>query len=140
MGNVLLIVHVLVALGIIGLILIQQGKGAEMGASFGAGASQTLFGAAGSGNFFSKLTALFVAIFFVTSFSLALVAKNAANSKAGEDDLILPELEQVDPPVQGDTLQLPRDEPGAKTTDTPPDLGSSDEQAGDDLLPEIPAN
>jgi len=58
MENLILLVHLLTALAVIGLILLQQGKGAEMGASFGAGASQTLFGSGGSSNFFSRMTAI----------------------------------------------------------------------------------
>lgn len=82
MENIIFIVHLLVALAIIGLILMQQGKGAEMGASFGAGASQTLFGSGGSGNFFSRMTALLVAVFFITSFALAIIAKKQADRKS----------------------------------------------------------
>lgn len=82
MENLIILLHLLIALGIIGLILLQQGKGAEMGASFGSGSSQTLFGASGSGNFFSKVTAILAFIFFVTSFSLAILAKK----NAGVDD------------------------------------------------------
>ncbi|WP_096086080.1 preprotein translocase subunit SecG [Agaribacterium haliotis] len=96
MENLILLAHLIVALIIIGLILMQQGKGAEMGASFGAGASQTLFGATGGGNFFAKLTAVFAFVFFVTSFSLAIIAKK--QSTVG-DDLDLPVLEEVDVPV-----------------------------------------
>lgn len=87
MENIVLLVHLLVALAIIGLILMQRGKGAEMGASFGAGASQTLFGASGSGNFFSKMTAIFAFIFFVTSFALAVIAKHSGGSVEFEDDI-----------------------------------------------------
>ncbi|MCQ3828463.1 MULTISPECIES: preprotein translocase subunit SecG [Microbulbifer] len=76
MEKLVLIVHILTALAIIGLILIQQGKGAEAGASFGAGASQTVFGSQGSGNFFSRLTAIMATVFFVTSFGLAYLASN----------------------------------------------------------------
>lgn len=90
MESILLVVHVIVALLIIGLIMIQQGKGAEMGASFGAGASQTVFGAVGSGNFFSRLTAILVAVFFVTSFVLAVFAKNSVEI----DDPLIPILEK----------------------------------------------
>lgn len=75
MDKLILVFHVLAALAIIALILLQQGKGAEMGASFGSGASQTIFGGQGSGNFFTRATALLAAIFFVTSFALAIVAK-----------------------------------------------------------------
>ena len=78
MEQMVLIVNVLAALGIVGLIMIQQGKGADMGASFGAGASQTLFGSGGGGNVLTKATALLVTLFFVTSFGLAVIAKNRA--------------------------------------------------------------
>jgi len=80
MEQIILVVHLLVALGIIGLIMIQQGKGADMGASFGAGASQTLFGSSGSGNALTRSTSWLVAAFFATSFGLAVIAdqKNCA--------------------------------------------------------------
>lgn len=74
MEKLVLVVHILTALGIIGLILIQQGKGAEAGASFGSGASQTVFGSQGSGNFFSRLTAILATVFFATSVGLAILA------------------------------------------------------------------
>jgi len=79
MEKITLVVHVLTALSIIGLILLQQGKGAEAGASFGGGASQTVFGSAGDGNFFTRATAVLATLFFVTSFGLAVFAKNNAN-------------------------------------------------------------
>ena len=83
MEQIILIAHVLAALAIIGLIMIQQGKGADMGASFGAGASQTLFGSGGGGNVLTTSTAWLVTLFFATSFGLAVIAKNqsvAANA------------------------------------------------------------
>ncbi len=83
MEQIILVVHVLAALAIIGLILVQQGKGADMGASFGAGASQTLFGSDGSGNVLTRATAILATLFFVTSLSLAYVAKQ--RSVVGED-------------------------------------------------------
>ena len=67
----ILAVHVLLALMIIGLVLLQRGKGAQAGAGFGSGASGTVFGARGTSTLFSKLTAVFAALFFVTSLSLA---------------------------------------------------------------------
>ena len=91
MEQFILIFHFVVAVALIGIILIQQGKGAEAGASFGAGASQTVFGSAGGWNFFSKTTALLAVIFFVTSVSLAVVAKN----RTVVSDIDLPVLEQV---------------------------------------------
>jgi preprotein translocase subunit SecG len=69
-----LMLHILVALGIIGLVLMQHGKGADMGAAFGSGASGSLFGASGSANFFSRSTAVLAAIFFFTSLTLGYVA------------------------------------------------------------------
>jgi preprotein translocase subunit SecG len=87
MESVILVVHVLVAIAMIGLILLQQGRGADMGASFGAGASQTVFGAAGAAGFLTKLTAALAAIFFATSLGLAVYAR-----KSVEGFSILPEL------------------------------------------------
>ena len=91
MEKFILIFHFLVAVALIGLILIQQGKGAEAGASFGAGASQTVFGSGGGWNFFSKMTALLATIFFVTSVSLAVTAKN----KTVIEDFSIPALESL---------------------------------------------
>jgi preprotein translocase subunit SecG len=81
--NVLIVVHVLVALAIIGLVLLQHGKGADMGSGFGGGASGSLFGATGSANFLSRSTAVLAAIFFVLSLALAWVATNRAPSEGG---------------------------------------------------------
>lgn len=85
MEPLIIALHILICLGIVGLILLQQGKGAEMGASFGSGGSQTLFGSSGSGNILSHITAVLATIFFVTSFGLSVYAKNksAANIDAG---------------------------------------------------------
>lgn len=73
---VVLIVHILVALSIIGLVLMQHGKGADMGAAFGSGASGSLFGATGSANFLSRATGILAAVFFITSLGLAYVASS----------------------------------------------------------------
>src|SRR5690606_3778434 len=93
MENLILLVHLVTALAVIGLILLQQGKGAEMGASFGAGASQTLFGSSGSGNFFSRMTAILATVFFVTSFTLAIIAKQRTGDVDVDD--MPPALEEV---------------------------------------------
>ena len=76
MEKLVLIVHSISALAIIALILVQQGKGAAVGASFGSGASQTVFGSDGGGSFFTRATAIFATIFFVLSLVLAVMAKN----------------------------------------------------------------
>ncbi len=75
--NVLIGVHVLVALAIIGLVLLQHGKGADMGSGFGGGSSSSLFGATGSANFLSRATAALATIFFALSLVLAYFATNA---------------------------------------------------------------
>jgi preprotein translocase subunit SecG len=72
--TLVLTVHVLVALGIIFLVLLQHGKGADMGAAFGSGSSGSLFGATGSANFLSRTTAALAAVFFATSLGLAYLA------------------------------------------------------------------
>ena len=77
MFSLVLTIHILVALAIIGLVLVQHGKGADMGAAFGSGASGSLFGASGSANFLSRTTAILAAVFFVTSLSLAYLASSA---------------------------------------------------------------
>ena len=72
--NVAIVVHVLVAISIIGLVLLQHGKGADMGSGFGGGASGSLFGATGSANFLSRSTAVLAAVFFASSLGLAYLA------------------------------------------------------------------
>jgi preprotein translocase subunit SecG len=76
--GVVLGVHVLLAFMIVGLVLLQRGKGAEAGAGFGSGASGTVFGARGTSTLFSRLTAVFAALFFVTSLTLAYVGTRAS--------------------------------------------------------------
>ncbi|MFT5709988.1 MAG: preprotein translocase subunit SecG [Halioglobus sp.] len=89
MEQIVLVVHLLVALSIIGLIMLQQGKGADMGASFGAGASQTLLGSDGSGNALTRSTSWLVVIFFATSFGLAIIA-NTKSVDANDLNLDIP--------------------------------------------------
>ena len=74
--NLIVVLHVLIALGIIGLVLLQHGKGADMGSGFGGGASGSLFGATGSANFLSRTTAVLATLFFLSSLGLAYVATN----------------------------------------------------------------
>lgn len=78
--SIIVIVHLLVAIAVIVLVLIQHGKGADMGASFGGGASNTVFGSQGSANFLSRTTAVLVAVFFITSIGLAYYAKSKSSA------------------------------------------------------------
>ncbi len=78
--TLILAFHVLAALAIIGLVLIQQGKGADMGSGFGAGASSTVFGSGGAGSFLTRLTTGIAIAFFLTSFGLAFFAKEKSQA------------------------------------------------------------
>ncbi|MGB1141279.1 MAG: preprotein translocase subunit SecG [Halioglobus sp.] len=107
MEQIILVVHLVVALAIIGLIMLQQGKGADMGASFGAGASQTLFGSDGSGNVLTKATAWLVVLFFASSFGLAMFAQQKS-SPVDDLGLALPVAEQA--PAVAEELPALEDE------------------------------
>ncbi|OGT46487.1 MAG: preprotein translocase subunit SecG [Gammaproteobacteria bacterium RIFCSPHIGHO2_12_FULL_41_20] len=82
MYQLILIIHVFVAVCLIALVLVQQGKGATMGAAFGSGASQTVFGSRGSGSFLLRLTIGFVVVFFVTSISLNYIVSQSYKKSA----------------------------------------------------------
>ncbi|MDM1269907.1 preprotein translocase subunit SecG [Acinetobacter indicus] len=75
MQTFVLVVHIILAVLMIVLILVQHGKGADAGASFGGGGAATVFGASGSGNFMTRLTGILTALFFITSLTLAVFAK-----------------------------------------------------------------
>ncbi len=98
-NTLFLVAHVLVAASIIGLVMLQKGKGADAGAGFGAGASGTVFGARGSGNFLSRSTAIAAAAFFATSMTLAYlnrdveVSTSLLDSAPQEESLVLPAIE-----------------------------------------------
>jgi preprotein translocase subunit SecG len=82
MKEVLVIIDILSALGIIGLVLLQQGKGADMGAAFGSGASATLFGARGSANFLTRTTAILAIVFFASNMGLAYLSSKQVVAKS----------------------------------------------------------
>jgi len=90
MQSVVLIVHLIAAAGLIGLILIQQGKGADMGAAFGSGASGTVFGSQGAGSFITRSTGILAATFFVTSLALAYYSGQVVSSKSVTDSVVAP--------------------------------------------------
>ena len=91
--QLVLVVHVIAALAVVGLVLIQQGKGADMGSGFGGGASNTVFGSGGAGNFLTRLTTWIAVAFFVTSFGLAYVAKQRSDVVMNEG---IPQIEVLD--------------------------------------------
>ncbi|HET7525466.1 MAG TPA: preprotein translocase subunit SecG [Burkholderiaceae bacterium] len=86
--NIVLIVQILSAVAMIGLVLIQHGKGADMGASFGSGASGSLFGATGSANFLSRSTAVCAGVFFICTLVLAFVAAGGKVRSGGGDTVL----------------------------------------------------
>ena len=90
--NLVVALQILAALVMIGLVLIQHGKGADMGASFGSGASGSLFGATGSANFLSRSTAVCAAVFFVCTLALAYVANDRSRPAAAESVLDRPAM------------------------------------------------
>jgi preprotein translocase subunit SecG len=100
--NVLIVTHVLVALAIIGLVLLQHGKGADMGSGFGGGASGSLFGATGSANFLSRTTAILATIFFLLSLALAYVAtkKPVETGGGGVMDAVRKQQQETKPPAE----------------------------------------
>ena len=104
MGNiekVFLVLLVLDALALIGLVLLQQGKGADVGAAFGSGSSGTVFGSSGGANFLTRLTTFFAVLFFILSFGLAYLAKERTNSSA-----TLPMIELSDPENENSETKL----------------------------------
>jgi preprotein translocase subunit SecG len=110
MEVILLSLHVLFAVAIIALVLLQQGKGADAGAAFGGGgASQTVFGSEGSGNFLTKSTSTLAALFFATSLGLAMFAKQQASQaeQAGLPQIQVEETEEVSLPV-AEEAELPQ--------------------------------
>lgn len=111
--TVVIVVHLLAALALVGLVLVQQGKGADAGASFGAGASATVFGSQGSATFLSRFTAVFAAVFFATSLGLAFFAKDKADmlDQAGLPDPAV--LEVPSKPVAEDVPVLEEQKPAS---------------------------
>lgn len=123
MDIVVHVVHVLAALGLIGLVLIQHGKGADAGASFGGGGSQTVFGSAGSANFLTRATAMLAVVFFITSMGLAWMARQEAEGVRS----YLPELETLE--QQEDDVPAAPADPDVPATMSEVPVASDDAQA-----------
>ena len=105
----LLVVHVLVAISICVLVLLQHGKGADMGAAFGSGSSGSLFGAVGSANFLSRSTAAFATLFFLTSLGLTYLGSTRAPAPGADQsimDQVAPKATDV-PAVPGGPVTAP---------------------------------
>jgi len=106
--SILLTVHIVVGITVIGLVLLQHGKGADMGAAFGGGSSGSLFGASGSANFLSRTTAALATVFFITSLGLSYLAGAKPREQASVMDRAVktqpaPAAEKAAPPAGGQT-------------------------------------
>ncbi|MDT8427800.1 MAG: preprotein translocase subunit SecG [Pseudomonadales bacterium] len=109
METIVIVIHIIAAIAIVALVLLQQGKGADAGAAFGSGASQTVFGSSGSGNFLTKSTSIAAAVFFATSLSLAIYAKQYTSggiAAPGGSPVVNPELLSELPSQNADVPQL----------------------------------
>ncbi|MCB1761411.1 MAG: preprotein translocase subunit SecG [Gammaproteobacteria bacterium] len=126
MQTILVVFHLFLALGLIGLVLMQHGKGADAGAAFGSGASGTVFGASGAANFLSRATALLATLFFVTSLVLAWYAMQATDRKG------LMEEQQAAP------ASVTVTQPATEIPDIPGTGRAADSGAGS--VPNIPAS
>jgi preprotein translocase subunit SecG len=116
--TIVIALHVLIALGIIGLVLLQHGKGADMGSGFGGGSSGSLFGATGSANFLSRATAVLATLFFISSLGLAYLATNK-------------------PKIGGGVLDAVKSQPQAPATAPAPEKAATDKPAAE--IPKAPA-
>jgi preprotein translocase subunit SecG len=112
MEIVILVLHVLAAIGIVGLVLLQHGKGADVGAAFGSGASGSIFGASGSANFLSRATAILALVFFLTSLGLTYFSSRKSDTRGV----------MADHPVSTQKVpgQIPGQTPGQAAPVAPP--------------------
>lgn len=132
--NLIIVVQVISALAIIGLVLVQHGKGADMGAAFGSGASGSLFGASGSSNFLSKSTAVAAAVFFASTLALAYAGNNRTNT---EDEGVMGRV--TVPSTQAPATGVPANA-GANVPATAPAPAAPAPAADVPTLPAAPAN
>jgi preprotein translocase subunit SecG len=118
-NSILLVVQVLLSISLIGLILIQHGKGADAGAAFGSGASATVFGAKGSGTFLSKMTTMLAILFFVVCMALAYMSSHRDRPDSVSDSVTSQEIEV---PMQGSGDMPPAETQGGSSdqSDLPP--------------------
>jgi len=132
--SILVAIDVLLAIGIIGLILIQHGKGADVGAAFGSGASGTVFGSQGSASFLTRVTAILATLFFVNSLALAYLASNRPVTESVIDSVEQTEINTPAtnlPEVESTTGLEPSDVPA--TDDMPSSDVPSEEMGAEDM-------
>ena len=132
MQTILTIVQVFLSLGLIGLVLIQHGRGADAGAAFGSGASATVFGSRGSGSFLSRATAILAALFFLTSMALAYYA-----AQGGKPAGLMDGLDQTQVPVRTQEPPAPAPVPSSEVP-AAPGSGGVAAQSGSSDVPVAP--
>ena len=121
MQTALLVIHILITISLIGLILIQRGKGADIGAAFGSGASNTVFGSQGSASFLTRTTAILATLFFITSLSLAYFSTQKVEKKS---------VTEISAPVA--PVNMDENTPAATQTTAPSDVPAD--------VPDVPAS
>jgi preprotein translocase subunit SecG len=131
MQTILTVFHLFLAIGLVGLILMQHGRGADAGAAFGSGASATVFGARGSGSFLSRATGILAAIFFVTSMVLAYYA-----AQVGEPEGL---MEGVEAPAAVESGGAPPPEPTAPQSETPVEVPAVSVPGAERAVTDVPA-
>jgi len=128
METLVLVIHVLAALVLVGLVLLQHGKGADVGAAFGSGSAGSVFGSAGSANFLSRATAILATVFFVTSMGLTFFSTRKTEHKgvmatppATQEKSLPAQIPPTAPAGQGapEGKAAPSGEPGSKAQDVP---------------------
>ncbi|WP_334062319.1 preprotein translocase subunit SecG [Alteromonas genovensis] len=124
--EVLLVAYLVVALLLVGFVLIQQGKGADMGASFGSGGSNTVFGSGGSGNFMTRTTSILAGLFFFISLSLGAMTANRESADDEWNNLDVPAAVEAPVEVPGDA-----DVPVVEDVPAQSDIPVSDETQND---------
>ena len=129
MEILILVLHVMAALGIVGLVLLQHGKGADAGAAFGSGASGSVFGSTGSANFLSRATAALAAVFFLTSLGLTYFSgtkSEGGKGLMGKEEPVVPDKKSLPaqipptaPAVPAPGAAEPAKDAGSKAQDVP---------------------
>lgn len=133
MRTVLLVVQVLAACGLIALVLLQHGRGADAGAAFGSGASGTLFGSRGPASFLSRSTAVLAAVFFLNSLALSYLAAHSVERSSVFEQLR--EEEQSAPRLAPESSDVPK-QPTSSTGRVPQPAGTADTEHSD--VPQVP--
>jgi len=145
METILTVIHLFLAIGLVGLVLIQHGKGADAGAAFGSGASATVFGSQGSANFLSRATAVLATLFFITSLWLAYYAMQTTEQAGLMDNVeavpasIVPEV--TEPTVESDSAlpSVPETQTEANTESDMPSIPVTASESVEQAAAEVPA-